>query len=312
MKVNSHTTRTADARVPPSAWAERLKVYARPSTRRGVLQLIITAAPLIALWAAMALTLDYGYWITLLLAVPAAGLTVRLFMIQHDCGHYSFFRSRRANDLVGRVIGLYTLTPHKYWRDAHSIHHATSGNLDARGIGDVTLLTVREYAVLPLWRRVAYRFYRNPIVMLGVAPIYVFVIKFRLPLDMLRRRWQLLPDVLLSNLLSGLIITAVGLILGFGTFAMVQVPITLLSATIGVWLFYVQHQFGSTHWAKEGVWDFHTAALEGSSYFHLPGVMRWFTVFHGGTRWVPDRFPAETRCAAWRWLGLPRYWDQHA
>jgi omega-6 fatty acid desaturase (delta-12 desaturase) len=241
------------------------------------LHLEVTAVPLAAIWAAMALTLDYGYWIALLLAVPAAGLLVRLFMIQHDCGHYSFLRSRWANDLVGRMIGLITLTPHKYWRDAHSIHHATSGNLGARGIGDVTTLTVREYAALSWWRRLAYRLYRNPVVMIGVAPTFVFVVKYRLPLDMLRQRWRLLPDVLLSNLCSALIVVTVGLIVGFGTFAMVQVPITLLASTIGVWLFYVQHQFEKTHWAKDGAWDFHTAALEGSSYFHMPGVMRWFT-----------------------------------
>jgi omega-6 fatty acid desaturase (delta-12 desaturase) len=242
-----------------------------------VLQLVATAVPLAALWAAMAFGVDHGYWIAFILAVPAAGLVVRLFMIQHDCGHYSFFRSRRANDIVGRAIGLFTLTPHKYWRDAHAIHHATSGNLDARGIGDVTTLTVREYAALPLRRRIAYRFYRHPVVMVGIAPTYVFVIKFRLPLDMLRRRWRLLPDVLLTNALSALIVVAVGLVVGFGTFALVQVPITLIAGTIGVWLFYVQHQFEHTHWAKEGAWDFHQAALEGSSYFHLPGVMRWFT-----------------------------------
>ena len=241
------------------------------------MQLVITAVPLAALWAAMALTIEYGYWIALLLAVPAAGLVVRLFMIQHDCGHYSFFRSRRANDVVGRLIGLITLTPHKYWRDSHAIHHATSGNLDARGIGDVTTLTVREYAALPWWRKLGYRCYRHPIVMVGIAPTWVFVVKFRLPLDMLRRRWRLLPDILLSNLLTALIVVAVGLLVGFNRFAMVQVPITLLAGTIGVWLFYVQHQFETTHWATEGTWDFHRAALEGSSYFHLPPVMRWFT-----------------------------------
>jgi len=266
-----------DVPAPPRTWAERLRTYARPSTPRGLFQLAVTGALLVAIWAAMALTLEYGYWIALLLAVPAAGLVVRLFMIQHDCGHYSFFRSRWANDLVGRAIGLLTLTPHTYWRDAHSIHHATSGNLDARGIGDVTTLTVAEYAALPWWRRLAYRFYRNPVVLIGIAPTYIFVFKFRLPVDLLRRRWRLLPDVLLSNLLSAVIVVTIGLFVGFGTFAMVQVPITVLSATIGVWLFYVQHQFEETHWAKEGAWDFHTAALEGSSYFHMPAVLRWFT-----------------------------------
>lgn len=272
-KVISHTSKPADVH----SWAVRLKRYARPSTGRGLLQLAVTVVLLVTLWATMALTLEYGYWIALLLAVPAAGLVVRLFMIQHDCGHYSFFRSRWANDLVGRMIGLITLTPHTYWRAAHAIHHATSGNLDARGIGDVTTLTVNEYVALSWWRRLAYRFYRNPFVLLAVAPTFLFVVKYRLPLDLLRRRWRLLPDVLLSNLLSGAIIVALGLFVGFGTFTLVQVPITLLSATVGVWLFYVQHQFEQTYWAKEGAWDFHTAAFEGSSYFDMPAVLRWFT-----------------------------------
>ena len=277
LKIITDSPRPDDTSVVPGAWARRLKGFARPSTTRGLLQLTVTAVPLIALWVAMALSLDYGYWIALLLAVPAAGLAVRLFMIQHDCGHYSYFRTRWANDLLGRMIGLFTLTPHKYWRDAHSIHHASSGNLDARGIGDINVLTVREYAALPWWRRLAYRSYRNPIVLFGIAPTYVFVIKYRLPLDLLRRRWRLLPDVLLSNLLTGLIVLVLSLTIGFGTFAMVQIPITLLSTTIGLWLFYVQHQFEVTHWATEGDWDFHTAAMEGSSYFHMPGVLRWFT-----------------------------------
>jgi acyl-lipid omega-6 desaturase (Delta-12 desaturase) len=266
-----------DQRATARLWAERLKEFARPSTKHGVRQLIVTVVPLIGLWVAMALTLEWGYWITLLLAVPAAGFVVRLFMIQHDCGHYSFFRSRRANDMLGRAISLFTLTPHKYWRDAHAIHHATSGNLDARGIGDVSVLTVREYRALPFWRRMAYRLYRNPVVLFGIAPTWVFVIKFRLPLDLLRQRRRLLPDVMLTTVLSGLVVTVMGLVIGFGTFTMVQVPITLLATTIGVWLFYVQHQFEDTHWAEEGAWDFHTAALEGSSYFHMPRVLQWFT-----------------------------------
>jgi omega-6 fatty acid desaturase (delta-12 desaturase) len=242
-----------------------------------MLQLIGTAVPFAVLWAAIALAVEYGYWIALLLAVPAAGFSVRLFMIQHDCGHYSYFHSRWANDLTGQIIGLVTLTPHRYWRDAHSIHHATAGNLDARGIGDVTTLTVREYAALPWWRRLGYRLYRNPLVLIALAPTFLFVVKYRLPLDMLRRRWRLLSDVMLSNLLIGLIVVTAGFMMGFGTIALVQAPITLLSATIGVWLFYVQHQFEGTHWAKENAWNFHAAALKGSSYFHMPAVMRWFT-----------------------------------
>ena len=259
------------------SWTARLKCYARPSTKRGVLQLIGTTVPLFALWVVMALAIEYDYWIALLLAAPAAGFSVRLFMIQHDCGHYSYFCSRWANELAGRLIGLVTLTPHKYWRDAHAIHHATAGNLDARGIGDVTTLTVAEYAALPWRRRLGYRLYRNPFVLIAFAPTFLFVIKYRLPLDMLRRRPRLLFDVMLSNLFIALILVPAGLMMGFGTVALVLAPITLLSATIGVWLFYVQHQFEVTYWTKVDAWDFHTAALEGSSYFHMPAVMRWFT-----------------------------------
>ena len=269
-----HTCRPVDVH----SWTTRLKCYAQPSTKRGVMQLIVTAVPFAALWAVMVLAVEYDYWIALLLlAVPAAGFSVRLFMIQHDCGHYSYFSSRRANDVAGRLIGLVTLTPHKYWRDAHSIHHASVGKLDARGIGDVTTLTVAEYAALPWWRRLGYRLYRNPFVLIALAPTFLFVVKYRLPLDMLHRRPWLLSDVMLSNLLIALIVVTAGFMMGFCTVALVQVPITLLSTTIGVWLFYVQHQFEGTHWANAGAWDFHTASLEGSSYFHMPAVMRWFT-----------------------------------
>jgi len=225
----------------------------------------------------MVWSLDYGYWIALLLSLPAAGLLVRLFMIQHDCGHHSFFGSRRANDLVGWLIGIFTITPHAYWREAHAIHHATSGDLERRGIGDLTLLTVHEYEGLSRWRRFAYRLYRHPMVILGLGPVYVFVAKFRLPLDMLRKRWQLLPGVLATNLAIAVVIGVLGIVVGYAEFAMVQIPITMIAASIGVWLFFVQHQFESTYWARSEDWDFHQASVAGSSYYDLPPVLRWFT-----------------------------------
>ena len=233
--------------------------------------------PLIAIWAVMALSLDYGYWIALVLSLPAAGLVVRLFMIQHDCGHHAFFKSRRANNLLGSLIGVFTLTPYAYWRDAHAIHHATSGDLDNRGIGDVVVLTVREYEALSRWRRLGYRLYRNPLVFFGLGPVYLFVLKFRLPLDMLRRRWRLLPGVLLTNLAIVAVIALVGFAVGYAEFAMVQVPITMIASSIGVWLFFVQHQFEATSWDKAEDWDFHHAAVAGSSHYELPAVLRWFT-----------------------------------
>jgi len=233
--------------------------------------------PLAALWTAMTVSVAYAYWITLLLAVPTAAFVVRLFMIQHDCGHRSFFRSPRINDLLGHAIGVLTLTPHGYWRKAHNIHHATSGNLDRRGIGDVHLLTVREYLSLPRLRRLAYRIYRHPIAFLGIGPLYLFVIKFRMPLDLLRRHPGTLISVMATNIAILGLATGLGLWLGLPEMLMVQAPIVFLSSLAGVWLFYVQHQFEHTDWRRNADWDFHDAAVYGSSFYDLPQPLRWLT-----------------------------------
>lgn len=264
---------TGDAR----NWFRVLQPYRNASTARSLGQLCATAIPLIALWGATIIAVHYGYWAALLLSVPTAGFLVRLFMIQHDCGHHSFFRSRLANDLLGHVIGIFTLTPFIYWRKAHAIHHSTSGNLDRRGIGDLDVLTVREYQALPAWRRGLYRLYRNPFVLFGIGPIYLFVVKFRLPVDMLRMRQGTLPSVLATNFGIAATIVTLGILLGFGDFFLVQAPVTVLSCAIGTWLFYVQHQFTDTYWARDESWDFHTAAVAGSSYYVMPRWLQWLT-----------------------------------
>jgi len=225
----------------------------------------------------MLLTVGGTYWLTLVLAVPAAAFTLRLFIIQHDCGHRSFFKSARLNDLVGALIGVVTLTPHEYWRRAHNIHHATCGNLEKRGIGDIDVLTVNEYTALPAWKRLAYRIYRMPVVIFGIGPTFVFVIKFRLPLDLIRRDPKLLVSIMGTNL--GIAGALTGLSLGFGfvNAMMVVFPVVLLSSTAGVWLFYIQHQFERTYWQNQDRWSFQQASVMASSYYDLPQPLRWFS-----------------------------------
>ncbi len=225
----------------------------------------------------MLLTVNGAYWATLLLSVPAAAFTLRLFIIQHDCGHRSFFRSSQLNDLVGKVIGIVTLTPHEYWRRAHNIHHATCGNLEKRGIGDINVLTVAEYTALPDWKRLAYRVYRMPAVIFGLGPFFTFVVKFRLPLDLIRRDPKLLVDVMSTN--AGIAGALIALSLGFGLISvlLVLLPVMLLSATAGVWLFYIQHQFEHTYWQKQNRWSFQEASVMASSYYDLPQPLRWFS-----------------------------------
>jgi acyl-lipid omega-6 desaturase (Delta-12 desaturase) len=231
----------------------------------------------VVLWILTWATLGVGYWLSLLVAVPAAGFLVRLFMIQHDCGHGSFFRHRLTNAWVGRVIGVLTLTPYDFWRRTHAIHHATSGNLERRGIGDIDTLTVREYLALSWWRRLLYRVYRHPIVMFGVGPAFVFLLQFRLPVGLMRGGWHPWLSTMATNAAIALVAVTVMWFVGVGPFFLVHLPITILAASIGVWLFYVQHQFEDTFWAEGGAWNMQEAALRGSSHYELPGVLRWFT-----------------------------------
>ena len=269
---------TAAAAPPDNArkWRQVLVGYREPSSRRSVNEIIITAVPLIGLWACMWASLSVSYWLCLLLAVPAAGFLVRLFMIQHDCSHGSFSRRRSANDWVGRVIGVFTLTPHDLWRRTHAIHHAGSGNLAHRGIGDVLTKTVSEYRGLNRLRRLAYRLYRHPVVLLGLGPAYLFLIQHRLPIGA-AGSWRLWLSTMSTNL--GIVAFAGVLIwlTGFTAFLKVHLPITLLAASAGVWLFYIQHQFERTSWEADADWSHPEAALHGSSHYDLPAVLRWFS-----------------------------------
>ena len=259
------------------ALPQLLARYREPDSARGVFELVITAVPFLVIWALIQNALDHGYWLGLLLEVPAAGLLVRLFMIQHDCGHGSFFRSRVANDWVGRAIGVVTLTPYDYWRHNHARHHASSGNLDHRGLGDIDTLTVREFLAQSRWRRMRYRLYRHPMVMFGVGPTYLFVLKHRLPVGMMRGGWKPWLSTMGTNAAIAVFVAAMIWLVGYGPFLLVHLPIMILAASIGVWLFYVQHQFEDTYWSHDEDWRFHEAALLGSSHYDLPVVLRWFT-----------------------------------
>jgi omega-6 fatty acid desaturase (delta-12 desaturase) len=258
------------------ALTQSLAHYREPDHGRSVVEILITVVPFVLLWLLMWFSLHIGYGLYLLLAVPAAGFLVRLFMIQHDCGHGSFFRHRLANDWVGRVLGVFTLTPYDFWRRAHGIHHATSGNLDRRGVGDIDTLTVREYLALSRWRRLGYRLYRHPMVLFGVGPTYLFILRQRLPLGLPPGggAWF---STMATNAAIALVVAAVMWWGGVGPFLLVHLPITMLGGAAGVWLFYVQHQFEHTTWSEDRDWSFPTAALYGSSHYDLPAVLRWFT-----------------------------------
>ncbi|GAA0311845.1 fatty acid desaturase [Sphingomonas oligophenolica] len=266
----------SDAQALGQVLSRRFKTYGADA-KRSLFQLITTAAPFFASLVIMAMASHSTYWLTLLLAVPTAGLLVRLFIIQHDCGHGSFFKSRAANDFLGRALGVLTLTPYGSWKQAHAVHHASTGNLERRGRGDVDTLTIAEYAALSPLKKLGYRLYRNPVVMVLLgAPIY-FILLQRLPTgpafrDRDARRSILSLDVTL--------VIAFGLpmaLFGIAPVLATYLPVIIIASWFGSWLFYVQHQFEGTYWEQDNAWNFHTAALRGSSYFKLPPVLQWFS-----------------------------------
>lgn len=249
--------------------------YQRPDVRRSIWQIANSFVPFLILAYVMYLSLALPYWVTLLLALPTGGFLVRIFIIFHDCGHGSFFRSRRANDIVGMISGVFCFTPYHQWRHSHALHHASASNLDERGAGDIYTLTVKEYLALSRWGKLKYRLFRHPVVLLGIGPLYVFLIGQRFPEKTAGRRERI--SVYLTNLALLIIIGTIIALIGVQAYVMVHLPIMIVSATAGVWLFYVQHQFEDTYWSHGEEWDYASAALEGSSYLKLPKVLQWFT-----------------------------------
>ncbi len=258
-------------------WARALADFRDPSPRRSIVEIVLTALPFLALWIAMAVLIERGHWWSLILTVPAAAFLVRLFIIQHDCGHGSFFRSRRANDWVGRLLGIVTLTPYDQWRKSHAGHHAAVGHLDRRGIGDVRTMTVREYLAASPGERFRYRFIRHPAILFGLAPAYLFLLQNRIPGKSLGGNWRAWISPMLTNVAILCVVVAICVAVGTTTFLAIHLPIALLSATVGVWLFYVQHQFEDTYWQAGDEWVHSNAALHGSSFYDLPQPLRWFT-----------------------------------
>ena len=258
-----------------ATWREIVARYQVPSVPRAVWQLSSTLLLLVATSVVMYWSLDVSYWLTLALSLPAAGLFIRTFIIMHDCGHGSFLPSRTWNDVVGFITGVLTSTPYAHWRREHAIHHATSGHLDERGTGDVTTLTVKEYLSASRWQRLYYRVYRNPLTLLIVGPIVLFI-KHRWPTRGIAGAREIF-NVHATNIAMAAIAATLALLIGVRELVMIWAPVFLLAGSIGVMLFYVQHQFEDAYWRAAPEWDYATAAVMGSSYFRLPRVLQWFT-----------------------------------
>ncbi|MDX1785885.1 MAG: fatty acid desaturase [Roseovarius sp.] len=260
----------------PRDWVRILAAYREPRQIQSLFELSVSIVPFVLLWALAWWALSYSYLLSFALSVLNAGFLLRLFAIQHDCGHGAFFNNRTVSDWLGRAIGVFTLTPYDVWRHTHSVHHSSSGNLDKRGMGDVHTLTVDEYGEMKWFQRLKYRLYRHPIVLFGLGPGYLFLLQNRLPLGVMAnaRYWL---SAMGTNMA---IIVALSVIVYFGGIMpvlLIFLPSTLLAATAGVWLFYVQHQFETTYWDEEESWKLHDAALHGSSHYVLPSVLNWFS-----------------------------------
>jgi acyl-lipid omega-6 desaturase (Delta-12 desaturase) len=256
-------------------WVEIISRYNKPDPMKSWWQVINSVGSYILLWVVMVKTIEISYWITLLLAVFAAGFMVRIFIIFHDCGHGSFFKSKLLSKIIGIITGLFVFTPYNKWHHEHLIHHQTVGNLDKRGIGDVKTLTVNEYLNLTKWQRFWYRFYRNPFFLFGVAPLLIFII-----LQRFTKKGMTIKEKLYVHLSTLAIIVCVillMLLIGWKTFLLIQLPILYIATAHGVWLFYIQHQFRYVVWTDSVNWDYKTTALKGSSMFKLPGLLNWFT-----------------------------------
>ncbi|MES2705690.1 MAG: fatty acid desaturase [Verrucomicrobiota bacterium] len=277
MTPTTTTTPVTDMKLPTVAeWKAMVAKFQRPSISRAAWQIINSLVPYAALWALMAWSLNHTpYWVTLLLGVLNGLFVVRNFIIFHDCGHGSFFKSRKLNDIAGFITGVITFTPYHHWRWEHSLHHASCGDLERRGVGDIWTMTVKEYCEASPGRKFIYRVARNPVILFLVAPVIMFMIYQRIPSKKASRREKLSVHWMNAAiiLLNGLLIWAVG----FKGWCLIQIPITVAAGMFGVWMFYIQHQYEDVYWEHHGEWDYTSAALLGSSFYKLPRILQWFT-----------------------------------
>jgi acyl-lipid omega-6 desaturase (Delta-12 desaturase) len=265
-----------EERLPSMAELNRLlSSYQKSNTRRSVIQLITSLVPYAALWVLMYFSLSISYLLTLALSVLAAGFLVRIFIMFHDCGHNSFFANTKLNKAVGFWLGALVFTPSEQWWKAHAIHHATSGNLDKRGTGDVMTWTLEEFVESGWEKQLGYRFFRHPLVMFGLGPLFTFVLASRLPLPVYGKRET--QSVIFTNLAIIGFATIISLLIGFKAYIMIQLPVIWLAGFFGIWMFYIQHQFENNYWERNEKWNYVASALLGASFYKLPKVLDWFT-----------------------------------
>ncbi len=273
--INDANSPAAAGQTDISGWKRIVARYQKPSMGRGLWQIVNTVVPYAALWYLMYLSLAVSWWLTMPLAFLTGAFLVRMFIIFHDCGHGSFFKSKPANHILGSITGVLTFTPYYHWRWEHAIHHSSSGDLDRRGTGDIWTLTVQEYLESSRWRRFAYRLARNPIVLFVLAPLFLFLLLHRVP--SLKAPSRERYSVYWTNLAIGAIAAAQIWIFGLQAYLIIQLTVLMVAGSAGVWLFYVQHQFEGVYWERSDEWDYTTAALQGSSFYKLPKVLQWFS-----------------------------------
>lgn len=254
-----------------------LKPFSLPDTGRSIWELAATLVPFFAVIVVMLIAVDRGYVSALVLSPLAGLLLLRAFIIQHDCGHGAYFPKRTGNDWTGRALGVLTFTPYDCWSRSHTLHHANTGNLDARGFGDVDTLTVEEFRSLSWLKRLSYRVYRHPVVLFGIGPAYLFLVRHRLPIGLMTAGSKYWISAIATNAATAVVLAGLIFLFGLATTTLVVIPTLLVAASVGVWLFYIQHQFEDAHWDKRTDWSFHEAAFLGSSYLDLAQPLRWFT-----------------------------------